>query len=141
MKKTSYNQLLAFININREFYYKLAYSYAHNNEEALFILEVSIDKALNTIKALYNPLAIKAWFYKIIVDIAFDYLNDKKRFIIVKSAEEIIIPKELEELVKQKIDEFEEKADQRRRSLIRVFSIISSMIIVTFIYTIIQILR
>lgn len=134
MKKTNHKQLAEFIYINREFYYKVAYSYAHNREEADVILLASISKAFDSIKGLNNPLAMKSWFYNIVIDAAIDYLNNKKRFILVKPVEEITISKELEIIVKQIIEEIVERIRLRKIRLICFISM-AAVLLITYIYT------
>jgi hypothetical protein len=76
--------------------------------------------------------------YDLFLSQVIDYLNDKKRFIIVKQVENITIPKELELLVKQKIVEIEIKTEKRKRSIIRSLSIAATLIIIICVFTVIQ---
>jgi DNA-directed RNA polymerase specialized sigma24 family protein len=138
MKKINNNQLAAFININREFYYKLAYSYVHNNNEALLTIKVAICKAFETIKNLSNPLALKSWFYQIIVDTSIDYLNNKKKFIIVKMEDNITIPVELEELVKQTIEAVNKRVELKKYILNCILSVVIALVIIAYIYNFIK---
>lgn len=131
MKKIKHKELFTFINMNREFYYKLAYSYTPNSQEALYIIQTSICMASNSMKMLYNPLAMNSWFYNIVVEIAIQYLNDKKRFIIVKPVNEIAIPKKLEELVKQTIGYVEKRLVHRRRILIGALALFIVIVFIT----------
>jgi DNA-directed RNA polymerase specialized sigma24 family protein len=138
MKKINHNQLAAFININREFYYKLAYSYVHNNYEALLMIKVAICKAFETIKNLYNPLALKSWFYQIIVDTSIDYLNNKKKFIIVKMDDDITIPVELEDLVKQTIEAVNKRIELKKGIFNCILSVVIVLVIIAYIYNFIK---
>lgn len=138
MKKINHKHLSAFLFIHKEFYYKLAYSYVHNKDEALHIIQASIGKAFRTIKKLYNPLALKSWFYQIIVDTSIDYLNDKKRFIMVKPEEGIVIPEELEMFVIQTIEEIENKTKLKKLILFRIISVVAMLIIIAYFYTYIE---
>lgn len=133
--KINHSQLAAFINVNREFYYKLAYSYVHNQEVALHVIHTSITKAFDNFKRLYNPLAIKAWFYQIIVDASIDYLNSKKMFVLVTQEESVLIPRELEGLVRQTVEKAEHIAGQKKLAFITGMSLVVVLIIFTYIYT------
>ncbi|MDU4659650.1 MAG: sigma factor, partial [Clostridium butyricum] len=52
---------------NREYYYRLAYSYVKNEADSLDIIQESIIKALTSIESLKEIEKVKSWFYKIVI--------------------------------------------------------------------------
>lgn len=70
---------VAFIKEHKENFYRLAYSYVKNQEDALDIVQDSIYKALQSLKTLDDQTAIKSWFYRIVVNTSLDFLRKHKR--------------------------------------------------------------
>lgn len=64
-------------------FYRLAFSYVKNQEDALDIVQESIKKGLISIDAIKDPHSIKSWFYKIVVRTAIDFLRKQKRWTLV----------------------------------------------------------
>ena len=64
---------------HKEDFYRLAFSYVKNQEDALDIVQESIKKALISIEAIKDPNSIKSWFYKIVVRTAIDFLRKQKK--------------------------------------------------------------
>lgn len=64
---------------HKEDFYRLAFSYVKNQEDALDIVQESIKKALISIEAIKDPTSIKSWFYKIVVRTAIDFLRKQKK--------------------------------------------------------------
>ncbi|GIN89449.1 RNA polymerase sigma factor SigV [Siminovitchia terrae] len=80
MIKKDVNELfVTCINDHKEDFYRLAFSYVKNKEDALDIVQESIKKALISIEAIKNPSSIKSWFYKIVVYTALDFLRKQKK--------------------------------------------------------------
>ena len=63
----------------RENYYRLAYSYVRNAEDALDIVQESVCKALSSGVSLENPDNLKTWFYRIVVNTSLDFLRKQKK--------------------------------------------------------------
>lgn len=57
-----------FLTKNREAYYRLAFSYVRNKENALDIVQDSTFKVLNVVDRLEISAYMKTWFYRIIVN-------------------------------------------------------------------------
>lgn len=74
-----------FIRGNKENYYRLAYSYVKNKEDALDIVQDSIHKALISYDTLQDPNVLKSWFYRIVVNTSLDFLRKHKRVNVVDS--------------------------------------------------------
>ncbi|KAB2329954.1 sigma-70 family RNA polymerase sigma factor [Cytobacillus depressus] len=60
-------------------FYRLAYSYVKNQEDALDIIQESIKKALTSLNKINDPNSMKSWFYKIVVRTAIDFLRKQKK--------------------------------------------------------------
>lgn len=67
---------------NKEKYYRLAYSYVKNKEDALDIVQESIYKAISSLSTIENPEYIKTWFYRIVINTSLDFLRKQKKIII-----------------------------------------------------------
>lgn len=76
-------QIIDFVIKQKESYYRLAYSYVKNAEDALDIVQESIYKAISSMNALEKPEYIKTWFYRIVVNTSLDFLRKQKRLIVV----------------------------------------------------------
>lgn len=74
-----------FIRGNKENFYRLAYSYVKNKEDALDILQDSILKALKSYDTLQDPKVLKSWFYRIVVNTSLDFIQKHGRVNIVDS--------------------------------------------------------
>ncbi len=77
-KPKSQQMLVDFILTNKEQYYRLAYSYVKNQDDALDIVHESIYKAMLAFKRPKKPEEIKPWFYRIVVNTALDFLRKQK---------------------------------------------------------------
>ena len=76
-------QLTDYIVQNQERFYRLAYSYVKNSDDALDIVQEAITKAL----AYRSEVKyIKTWFYRIVVNTAITYLNRSARVVEISSA-------------------------------------------------------
>ncbi|TAI53781.1 RNA polymerase sigma factor SigV [Bacillus paralicheniformis] len=78
-KQAARASLVACITDRKEDFYRLAYSYVKNQEDALDIVQESIKKALDSVDSVRNPDTIKSWFYKILVRTAIDFLRKRKK--------------------------------------------------------------
>jgi RNA polymerase sigma-70 factor (ECF subfamily) len=87
-KNKSKDQVVLFIIENKESFYRLAFSYVKNPEDALDIVQESIEKAISAGKTLQHGQSVKSWFYKIVVNTSIDFLRKNKRIFV--SGEEII---------------------------------------------------
>ncbi len=64
-------------------FYRLAYSYAKNEADALDIVQDAIQKALLHLNTIQKPEALKSWFYKIVIRTAIDFLRKNKKLKLV----------------------------------------------------------
>lgn len=77
-KQAARASLVACITDRKEDFYRLAYSYVKNQEDALDIVQESIKKALDSVDSVRTD-TIKSWFYKILVRTAIDFLRKQKK--------------------------------------------------------------
>ncbi|WP_088042854.1 RNA polymerase sigma factor [Bacillus sp. EAC] len=76
-------ELVAFIIENKDDFYRLAYSYLKNSNDAVDILQDSIQKALSSKDKLKNEQSLKSWFYRIVVNTSLDFLRKQKKITVV----------------------------------------------------------
>ncbi|GIO27951.1 RNA polymerase sigma factor SigV [Ornithinibacillus bavariensis] len=67
-----------YVMQNKESFYRLAYSYVQNRDDALDIVQDSIQKAI-TAGTLKDIQAVKSWFYRIVVNTSLDFLRRRKK--------------------------------------------------------------
>ncbi|MCT6925969.1 MULTISPECIES: sigma-70 family RNA polymerase sigma factor [Bacillales] len=92
--------LITFIRNNKERFYYLAYSYTKNEQDALDVVQDSIQKALQSLHTLQNEDQMRSWFYKIVVRTAIDFLRKHKR-------QQVMEDDKLVHLTPQQIDTYE----------------------------------
>ncbi|GIN86386.1 RNA polymerase sigma factor SigV [Heyndrickxia sporothermodurans] len=86
MKKNDVHAVfVTCVTEHKEDFYRLAYSYVKNQEDALDIVQDSIHKGLMAIDAIKDPQSIKSWFYKIVVRTSLDFLRRQKKLVYVDS--------------------------------------------------------
>ncbi|MGN7477367.1 RNA polymerase sigma factor [Solibacillus silvestris] len=78
------NQLLEqlfiqYVRDNKKQLYILAYSYVKNEQDALDIVQDSIQKGWLALDRIDNHAQMKSWFYKIVVRTSIDFLRKMKR--------------------------------------------------------------
>ncbi len=83
MDKNLEDLLILFITQHKENLYRLAYSYVKNRDDALDIVQDSIQKAFVSLERLKNTESMKSWIYRIIVNTALDYLRKQKKIQVV----------------------------------------------------------
>lgn len=75
----SKEKIVVFIQENYKSFYKLAYSYLKQREDALDIVHETIVKALQNAGSLSSEDYIKPWFYRILVNESLNLLRRKKK--------------------------------------------------------------
>ena len=63
-------------------YYRMAYAYTKNEEDAMDIVQESVCKALASQKSLKSEQYVKTWIYSIVIHTALDMLRKKKKEIV-----------------------------------------------------------
>lgn len=79
MKEKLYNNIVNYIVENQNKFYRLAYSYVRNQDDALDVVQNAVYKALTHYEAIKNEAAVKTWFYRILVNESLLFLNAEKR--------------------------------------------------------------
>ena len=74
-----YEQLTALLLTDRQKFYRLAYSYCHDPETAMDIVQSAACKALEKYTTLKEPAYLKTWFYRILINESLDCLRRSKR--------------------------------------------------------------
>ena len=73
------NAFITFIRTHQKSLYRLAYSYTKNEQDALDIVQDSIQKGWLALEKLTKREQMKSWFYTILVRTAIDFLRKHKR--------------------------------------------------------------
>ncbi len=79
VNKELYENLIQYILANQERFYRLAYSYTRNPEDALDAVQSAVCKALEAYGSLRNPDATKTWFYRILTNECLRLLKERKK--------------------------------------------------------------
>lgn len=94
MKQTLYDRLVAYIIENQDKFYRLAFSYVKNQEDALDVVQSAVCKALENYENLRDGGALRTWFYKILVNESYACLNARKRMVLTEESSSWEIPYE-----------------------------------------------
>lgn len=76
-----------YIVENKDSFYRMAYSYTKNEDDALDVVQDSICKGLSKINELKDINYIKPWFYRILTNSAIDYIRKNKKYISINEGE------------------------------------------------------
>lgn len=76
-------QLTTYLVENQARFYRLAYSYLNNREEALDAVQTAVCKALEKQDSLKDADAVHTWFYRILTNVCTDMLRQRKRVTLV----------------------------------------------------------
>ena len=72
MKEDRYEQVVSYIIENQEKFYRLAFSYVQNQEDALDLVGSVVLKGYQNIHRLKNPEWFKTWLTRILINLAVD---------------------------------------------------------------------
>ena len=78
MTHVSERQLTDFLVENQARFYRLAYSYLQDREEALDAVQAAVCRALERQESLREADAMRTWFYRILVNVCMDALRRRK---------------------------------------------------------------
>lgn len=73
-----------YIVDNKNSFYRVAYSYVKNEQDALDIVQESIYKGLSSIDKLKSVDAIKPWFYRLLINTSIDYIRKNKKYVLME---------------------------------------------------------
>lgn len=79
MKEDLYRKIVDYIIENQNRFYRLAYSYVRNQEDALDAVQNSVCKALEHYEELKNENAVRPWFYRIVVNESLRMIHERKK--------------------------------------------------------------
>lgn len=79
MGKRLEEQIAAHALQYKDNYYRLAYSYVRNAEDALDIVQEAVYKAMLSVRSLKHPQYLRTWFYRIVVNTSLDFLRRHKK--------------------------------------------------------------
>ena len=80
MQTDKYQIVAEYILRYQDKFYRLAYSYAKNKEDALDIVQNAVYKALIYSSKLKDPEAIKTWIYRIVCNEALNFMKKRNRY-------------------------------------------------------------
>lgn len=92
MRQLLYDKVVKYIIDNQEKFYRLAFSYVRNQEDALDVVQNAIYKALEHYSGLRNENAINTWFYRILVNESLLFLRKRKDEVFQEESEMAEIP-------------------------------------------------
>lgn len=78
MRQEKYDKIVNYIVANQDKFYRLAFSYVHNQQDALDVVQNAVCKALGSYESLRNQDAVKTWFYRIVVNESITFLKKQK---------------------------------------------------------------
>lgn len=84
---TREERLTEFLVAEQARFYRLAYSYLHDREDALDTVQTAVCKALEKQEGLRETAAMRTWFYRILVHTCTDTLRRRKWFAHVSADE------------------------------------------------------
>lgn len=88
MKQDLYDYIVAYIVENQNKFYRLAYSYVRNREDALDVVQNTVCKALENYGGIRNEGAISTWFYRILVNESLLFIKERKRMTLGETDQE-----------------------------------------------------
>lgn len=86
--QTKKEKFKVYVTENIDKIYRLAFSYAQNQQDAEDIVNESIKKALYSVHSLKNECYMSTWFYRIVVNTSNTYLKSKSKIIYIDDIEE-----------------------------------------------------
>ncbi|HEK9037818.1 TPA: sigma-70 family RNA polymerase sigma factor [Clostridioides difficile] len=69
-----------YIIDNKDSFYRIAYSYMKNEEDALDVVQEAMYKALYSVENIKEVNYIKTWFYKILVRTSIDFIRKNRKY-------------------------------------------------------------
>ncbi|QHI71602.1 sigma-70 family RNA polymerase sigma factor [Aminipila terrae] len=81
----------------KENFYKIAFSYVKNEQDALDVIQEATCRAYTNIKSLKNPEFFNTWFVRILINTAISTLRKNKKYVQMNHDEQVIAPGGLDE--------------------------------------------
>ena len=79
MKKTKIHLIEKNLIDNYKKYYKLAYTYTHNDSDAIDIVQEGAYKAISKSSSLKDVNYVDTWIYRIMINESINFLNKNKK--------------------------------------------------------------
>lgn len=86
MKQILYENLIQYILENQDRFYRVAYSYTRNQEDALDVVQSAVCKALESYESINNTEAVRTWFYRILINECLAVIKKRKRVVLSDDA-------------------------------------------------------
>lgn len=74
-------ELIELVTKNKEKYYRVAFSYVKNREDALDIVHDAIVKAIEKLGSLRKKEYLETWFYRILINESIAHLRKRDRIL------------------------------------------------------------
>ena len=87
-----HEKIVNYILENQEKFYRLAYSYAGSQEDALDIVQNAVCRILENYEGIRNENAIRTWCYRILVNESMTFLKRKAKEKPLDDAGEMEVP-------------------------------------------------
>lgn len=78
-------EIIDFIKSNQEYFFRVAFSYVKNQDQALDIVQEAIVKALQKRYTLRHIEYLKTWFYRILINECYSTIKKSKKLIFLGS--------------------------------------------------------
>ena len=85
-------ELIELIKTNQERYYRVAFTYVKNKEDALDVVHNAIVKALQKIDQLQKKEYLGTWFYRILINEGISFIRKRRNIIELDGLPESQIP-------------------------------------------------
>lgn len=96
LRQVLYDRLVAYIIENQDKFYRLAFSYVKNQEDALDAVQNAVCNALENYESLRDEGAVRTWFYRILVNESYAIIKANKRIVLTEDSSSWEIPYEEE---------------------------------------------
>ena len=73
--------LADYVRKNQNRFYRLAYSFMHNSDDAMDVVQDAVVKAFDKQDTLKHIETLQTWFYRILVNTSIDSLRRRKRVV------------------------------------------------------------
>ena len=82
MRQILYEKLIRYIVENQDRFYRMAYSYTGNKEDALDAVQNAVCKALEAYESIKNADAVRTWFYRILTNECFALIKKRNKIVL-----------------------------------------------------------
>ena len=79
MSSSGEGALIAYLTQEQARFYRLAYSYLNNREDALDAVQTAVCRALERQSSLRSAGAMRSWFYRILINVCLDIMRGRAR--------------------------------------------------------------